>query len=183
MPWTLVGVAITIRINAKTIKIYYQEKYVAGHERSYLKNKIFTNPKHQEGLLNKKPGAVNQDAQKLQALNKLGDGVRDYFTSLRASSRSLKLEMNRLLALSTIYGVDKLNEACFEMLKDGIIGVEKLERYLKVEKTVTKNPEPLKFNKEKLNRVIPSASLQSYDQLLVSETKNNITGEDEGDGN
>lgn len=69
------------------------------------------------------------------------------------------------------------------MLKDGIIGVEKLERYLKVEKTVTKNPEPLKFNKEKLNRVIPSASLQSYDQLLVSETKNNITGEDEGDGN
>ncbi len=183
VPWTLVGVAITIRINAKTIKIYYQEKYVAGHERSYLKNKIFTNPKHQEGLLNKKPGAVNQDAQKLQALNKLGDGVRDYFTSLRASSRSLKLEMNRLLALSTIYGVDKLNEACFEMLKDGIIGVEKLERYLKVEKTVTKNPEPLKFNKEKLNRVIPSASLQSYDQLLVSETKNNITGEDEGDGN
>ena len=39
VPWTLVGVAITIRINAKTIKIYYQEKYVAGHERSYLKNK------------------------------------------------------------------------------------------------------------------------------------------------
>ena len=33
VPWTLVGVAISIRINAKTIRIYYQEKYVAGHER------------------------------------------------------------------------------------------------------------------------------------------------------
>ena len=184
VPWTLVGVAITVRINAKSIKIYYQEKYVAGHERSYLKNKIYTNPKHQEGLLAKKPGAVNQDGQRLQAINKLGDGVRDYFVSLRASSRSLKSEMNRLLALSTVYGVDKLNGACFEMLKDGIIGVDKLERYLKIEKTETKNPEPLKFNKEKLNRVIPQASLQSYDQLLVVDTKlTNERGEDEGDGN
>jgi hypothetical protein len=178
-----VGLAITVRINAKTIKMYYQEKFVAGHERSYLKNKVFTNPKHQEGLLSRKPGAINQDGQRLQAINKLGDGVRDYFESLRASSRSLNLEMNRLLALSTVYGVDKLNEACFEMLKDGIIGVEKLERYLKVERTETKNPEPLKFSKEKLNRVIPSASLQSYDLLLSSETKTKITEGDDGDGN
>lgn len=179
VPWTLVGIAITIRINAKSIKMYYQEKYVAGHERSYLKNKVFTNPKHQEGLLAKKPGAVNQDAQRIQAINKLGDGVRDYFSSLRASSRSLKSEMNRLLALSTVYGVEKLNEVCFEMLKDGIIGVDKLERYLKVEKTETKNPEPLKFNREKLNRIIPSANLQSYDQLLSQENKTTPEGDEE----
>lgn len=180
VPWTLVSLTVTIRINAKSIKIYYQEKYVAGHERSYLKNKVFTNPKHQEGLLSKKPGAQSQDKDRVTAVVKLGDGVREYYQSLRASSRSLRMEVNRLLALSTIYGVDNLNQACFELLKDGIIGIDNLERYLRVENIQTKNPEPLKFSKEKLNRVVPWVSLQSYDELLKKEDQ--ITNnEDEGE--
>lgn len=181
VPWTLVGLAVTIRINEKTLKVYYHEKYVAGHERSYLKNKVFTNPKHQYGLLAKKPGAVSQDESRVVALKKLGDGVRQYFLSLRASSRSLRSEMNRLLALSTVYGVEPLNIACLEMLKDGIIGIEKLERYLRVENVAIKNPEPMKFHREKLNRVIPGASLSSYDELLVKN--DSTTNEGEPDGN
>ena len=76
VPWTLVGMAVTIRINDKSIKVYYHEKYVAGHERSYLKAKVFTNPKHQEGLLAKKPGAIAHDESRAQALRGLGDGVQ-----------------------------------------------------------------------------------------------------------
>lgn len=181
VPWTLVGIAVTIRINEKTIKVYYHEKYVAGHERSYLKNKVFTNQKHQDGLLAKKPGAVSQDESRMVALKKLGSGVRDYFVSLRASSRSLRSEMNRLLALSTVYGVEALNEACLEMLKDGIVGIEKLERYLRVENVAIKNPEPMKFNREKLNRVIPGTNLSSYDELLIKD--DSTTNEGESDGN
>lgn len=177
VPWTLVGIAVTIRINEKTIKVYYHEKYVAGHERSYFKNKVFTNPKHQEGLLAKKPGAVSQDESRVAALKNLGDGVREYFKSLRASSRSLKTEMNRLLALSTVYGTDNLNKACREMINDGIIGIEKLERYLRVEKTQIKNPEPMKFNREKLNRVVPGVSLRSYDDLLQLNDVNTNEGD------
>jgi hypothetical protein len=181
VPWTLVGLAVTIRINEKTLKAYYHEKYVAGHERSYLKNKVFTNPKHQDGLLARKPGAVSQDEARMSALKGLGDGVRQYFVSLRASSRSLRSEMNRLLALSTVYGVEPLNQACFEMIKDGIIGIEKLERYLRIENVEIKNPEPMKFAKEKLNRVIPGASLSSYDELLIKD--DSTTNEGEPDGN
>lgn len=181
VPWTLVSLAVTIRINAKTIKIYYQEKYVSGHERSYLKNKVFTNPKHQEGLLSRKPGAQSQDRDRINAVVKLGDGVREYYQSLRASSRSLRMEVNRLLALSTIYGVDNLNQACFELLKDGIIGIDNLERYLRIENVQTKNPMPLKFSREKLNRVVPWVSLQSYDELLKREDQITNQEEDEGE--
>lgn len=180
VPWTLVGMAVTIRINEKSIKIYYLEKYVAGHERSYLKNKVFTNPKHQEGLLARKPGAAAHDESRIIALKNLGIGVRQYFESLRASSRSLRSEMNRLLALSTVYGVDALNIACKEMLDDGIIGIEKLERYLRVEKVQMINPEPLKFNREKLNRVIPGTSLRAYDDLLVKDEPTTDEGEKNG---
>ena len=180
VPWTLVGIAVTIRINEKTLKIYYHEKYVAGHERSYFKNKVFTNPKHQEGLLAKKPGAVSHDESRMAVLKGLGDGVRQYFVSLRASSRSLRSEMNRLLALSTVYGVEALNTACFEMLKDGIIGIEKLERYLRVENVAIKNPEPMKFNREKLNRVVPGTSLSSYDELLIKDDPTKTEGEPDG---
>ena len=182
VPWTLVSLAVTIKINAKVIKVYYQQKYVAGHERSYLKNKIFTNNKHQEGLLSRKPGAQAQDSGRVIAVNKLGDGVRQYYESLRASSRSLRMEVNRLLALSTVYGVDKLNQACFELLKDGIIGIDNLERYLRVEKVEMKNPHPMKFSREKLNRVVPTISLSSYDDLIKKDDPTNNEG-DEGDGN
>lgn len=181
VPWTLVSLPVTMRINAKSIKIYYQEKFVTGHERSYLKNKVFTNPKHQEGVLSRKPGAQSQDRERITSVIKLGDGVRQYYESLRASSRSLRMEVNRLLALSTIYGVDNLNQACFELLKDGIIGIDNLERYLRVEKVPTKNPEPLKFNKEKLNRVVPWVSLHSYDELLKKEDESQTNNKDEGE--
>lgn len=183
VPWTLVGLPVTIRINAKTIKMYYQEKYVAGQERSYLKNKVFTNPKHQEGLLSRKPGAQSQDKERITAVVKLGDGVRGYYESLRASSRSLRMEVNRLLALSTIYGVDNLNKACFELLKDGIIGIDNLERYLRIENVSTKNPEPLKFAREKLNRFVPWVSLESYNDLLKVNTAEDSEQQqkDEGD--
>jgi transposase len=180
VPWTLVSMAVTIRINAKGIKVYYHEKLVAGHERSYLKNKVFTNPKHQEGLLSRKPGARAQDDTRVYAVKKLGDGVKQYYESLHASSRSLRTEVNRLLALSTVYGVDSLNMACMELLKDGIIGIDNLERYLRIENIETKNPQPMRFEKEKLNRVIPSTSLQAYDEFLNKE--NPINEGDHGDG-
>lgn len=179
VPWTLVRLAITIRIDAKSLKVYYHEKYVAGHERSYLKNKVFTNHQHQEGLLTRKPGARSQDDGRIVAVNKLGDGVRQYYGSLKASSRSLRMELNRLLALSTIYGAESLNSACFELLSSGIIGIDNLERYLRVEKVQVKNPEPMKFNKEKLNRHIPWTGLQEYDELI----KKNTEPGDSGDGN
>lgn len=185
VPWTFAGLTVTVRITAKTIKVYYHEKYVAGHERSYLKNKVFTNPKHQDGLLTRKPGAQNRDNERVLAVKKIGAGVNQYYESLRASSRSLRMEVNRLLALSTVYGVDNLNAACFELIKDGIVGIDNLERYLRVENIQRKNPNPMKFNKEKLNRIIPSTSLSSYDELLKTDQLQIKTKDegDSGDGN
>lgn len=179
VPWTLVSLAVTIRINASLLRAYYQEKLVATHERSYLKNKVFTNSKHQEGLLSRKPGARDQDMERVKAVKHLGDGVSQYYESLKVSSRSLRVEISRLLALSTIYGSSDLDKACLELLKDGIIGIDNLERYLRIEKVQIKNPEPLKFNREKLNRVIPPIDLHSYDELIkIQQTKQ---GDDDGD--
>lgn len=153
---------------------------MAVHERSYLKNKYFTNPKHQDGLLARKPGAREQDIDRVRAVKLLGDGVRQYYESIKVSSRSLRSEISRLLALSSVYGTSSLDQACLELLKEGIIGIDNLERYLRVEKVQTKNPEPIKFNREKLNRVIPPVSLQSYDEFIVP-IENNNKGEDDGD--
>lgn len=179
VPWTLVSLAVTIRINASLLRAYYQEKLVATHERSYLKNKVFTNSKNQEGLLSRKPGARDQDMERVKAVKHLGDGVSQYYESLKVSSRSLRVEISRLLSLSTIYGSSDLDKSCLELLKDGIIGIDNLERYLRIEKVQIKNPEPLKFNREKLNRVIPPIDLHSYDELIkIQQTKQ---GDDDGD--
>lgn len=117
--------------------------------------------------------------ERVKAVKHLGDGVSQYYESLKVSSRSLRVEISRLLALSTIYGSSDLDKACLELLKDGIIGIDNLERYLRIEKVQIKNPEPLKFNREKLNRVIPPIDLHSYDELIkIQQTKQ---GDDDGD--
>jgi len=56
VPWTLVGMTVTLRINAHLIKIFYNERLVAHHVRSYLKNQVLTIEIHQQGLLERKPG-------------------------------------------------------------------------------------------------------------------------------
>lgn len=43
------------RMNNLEIKIYYNEKFICSHPRSYLKNKIFTTEGHREGLIARKP--------------------------------------------------------------------------------------------------------------------------------
>lgn len=55
VPWTLVGMAVTVRVNPNELKIYYHEKMVTSHERSYLKNQVLTIESHRAGLLERKP--------------------------------------------------------------------------------------------------------------------------------
>jgi transposase len=89
VPWTLVGMVATVRVNHQTIKIYYNEKYITSHPRSYLKNKVFLIENHQAGLLERKPGATRETWQ-LSYVKALGPKVAEYIELVRQGPRSLK---------------------------------------------------------------------------------------------
>lgn len=176
VPWTLVGLMVTVRVTHRDIKVYYNEKFICYHSRSYLKNKVFTTEVHRTGLLERKPGASRETWQ-LGYVKSLGPKMAEYVELIRQGPRSLKYELTRLVALVTVYGEPIVLESCNECLKSGIIGVDNLELFLKRRHhpaNTNLNPAPIKFNIEKLNRVHPAIDLRKYDALYF-EGDNNLS--------
>lgn len=181
VPWTLVGMTVTVRVNNQEIKVYYNEKFICSHSRSYLKNKVFTIEAHRAGLLERKPGATRETWQ-LSYVKGLGPRMVEYVELVRQGPRSLKYELSRLVALVTIYGEAMVLDACQECLGSGIIGVDNLEIFLKRRhhpSTTNLSPAPIQFNSEKLNRVHPAVDLRKYDALYF-EGENNLSASKEG---
>jgi transposase len=184
VPWTLVGMTVTVRVNPNEVKIFYNEKFICSHLRSYLKNKIFTTECHREGLLARKPGATRETWQ-LGYVKALGPKMAEYVELIRQGPRSLKYELSRLVGLVTIYGSDLVLHAVQECLGSGVVGVDSLELFLKRSHHPSKvalNPRPMTFDLEKLNRVHPEVDLRKYDALYFEVENQESASEEEKNG-
>lgn len=174
VPWTLVGMIVTVRASAREISVYYNEKRICGHARSYLKDKVFTQEAHRTGVMERKPGATRETWQ-LGYVRGLGPRMAEYVDLVRQGPRSLKYELTKLVALATIYGESLVVEACQSCLGAGIVGVDNLELYLKRQhhpSTTNLHPALITFSNDKLNRVQPEVDLRKYDALYFEgETK------------
>lgn len=171
VPWTLTGMTLTINVNASLIKIYYHDKYIFSHQRSYLKHKVFTQDVHQRGLLDRKPGATRETWQ-LHAVKQIGPRMMEYIELIKAGPRSIRYEIGRVLALSVIYGEERVYQGCLQLLSHGVVGVDALEVTLKNAhhpQDVKTNPAPLTFKNEKLNRAVRINDLRQYDALLFGD--------------
>ena len=172
VPWTLVGLTVTVRVNDLELKVYYNEKFICSHARSYLKGRIFTTESHRAGLIERKPGSTSESWQ-LGYVKGLGLGPR----------MSEYVELIRLIALVTVYGEEMVLEACGECLAAGIVGVDTIELHLKRQhhpSSTFLQPAPMHFESEKLNRVHPAVDLRKYDALYF-EVNNQVRASKEDD--
>lgn len=185
VPWTLVAMTVTVRVSANELKVYYNQKFICGHARSYLKNKIFTNETHRAGLLERKPGASRETWQ-LSYVKSMGPKMADYVELVKQGPRSLKYELSRLIGLTTVYGQQMVIAACEECLRHGIVGVDNLELFLKRKHHPAQtalNPGLINFNNEKLNRVHSEVDLRKYDALYFEGEKQWSVSEVRANGN
>lgn len=172
VPWTLIGMTVTLRVTPDELSIYYNEKIVTSHKRSYRKAKVLTKESHREGVLARKPGVARVDWQ-LAAVKNIGPKMMEYVDLLRSGHRSLRSELGKILALSTVYGDRLVHEAVWDLLGRGVVGVEALELTLKrlhPAQTTILNPQPINFTDPKLNRNIPVVDLRHYDALLFERS-------------
>jgi transposase len=170
VPWTLVGLTLTVRAGDRVVDFYYQERRVARHIRSYDKHQVFEIREHFKELLERKPGATRESWQ-IQAVKNIGPAMVGYLGLIRVGQRSMRNEVSRILALATIYGESAVNSACQDLIAAGIIGVENLELSLKNRHHPSQcelQPSPLQFQNTKLNRVVPTVDLRRYDALLFA---------------
>lgn len=181
VPWTLVGLTVTVRATDREIKIFYNEKFICSHQRSYLKNKVFTTETHRAGLIERKPGSTRESWQ-LGYVKGLGPKMAEYVELVRQGPRSLKNELSRLIALTTVYGEEMVLAAGAECLGAGLVGVDNVELYLRRRHHPTETTlqlAPIRFDSEKLNRVHPVVDLRKYDALLF-EVENQTGASEDG---
>lgn len=184
VPWTLVGLTVTVRVSDLEVKVFYNEKFICKHVRSYLKARVFTTESHRTGLLERKPGA-SQESWQLRYIKELGPKMAEYVELVRQGPRSLKYEISRLVALVTVYGQELVVAASTECLRSGIVGVDNLELYLKRQhhpSVANLQPAPIQFNSEKLNRVHSAVDLRKYDALYFEGDKQLSASEDRLNG-
>jgi hypothetical protein len=174
VPWTLVGMVVTIRASDEEIQIYYGEKQVAGHARYYGKNKTFTIQEHQAGLLERKGGADHHTWQ-VALVKKSGASLERYLKLVASGHRSLRTEVKRLVALITIYGAEAVNGAASELLVRGVVGADNLEMLLKLQGAPEEAPEPMSFPSAKLNRLTGVPNLSRYDAYLFENEKEEVS--------
>lgn len=173
VPWTLVGLTLTIRASDLELEFYYHEKRVARHIRSYDKHQYIESRDHLKTLLERKPG-VTREGWQIAAVKNIGPAMAGYLDLVRVGHRSMRNEVSRILALATIYGEKSVNIACEALVSRGIIGVESLELSLKNSHHPSEcelQPSPLQFQNTKLNRVVPTVDLRRYDALLFGSSR------------
>jgi transposase len=183
VPWTLVGLTLTVRANNEVVDFYYHERRVARHIRSYDKHQVFENREHFKELLERKPG-VTREGWQIAAVKNVGPAMAAYLDLIRVGQRSMRNEVSRILALATIYGEKNVNSACEALVKNGILGVENLELSLKTHYHPSEcelQPKPIQFQNNKLNRVVPTVDLRRYDALLFTSTSSDEPGRPSGE--
>jgi transposase len=169
VPWTLVGMTLTVRVGDKVIDCYYNDRKVASHVRRYTKNMTYESREHFKGLLERKPGASKESWQ-VQAVKNIGPAMGEYLNLLRSGHRSIRNEVSRILALATVFGDAAVNNAARDLLAGGIVGVDSLELALKSAHDEIA-PAPIQFQNSKLNRVVPTVDLRRYDALLFASAE------------
>jgi transposase len=180
VPWTLVGMTVTLRINNEKIRVFYNERAICSHARSYRKHQVISVEQHKAGLLERKGGNTSREAWQLAAVKNIGPSMVEYIKLLRSGQRSLRHELSRLLALSTIYGPNVVHSGCQEMLNSGVVGVNNLEIFLRTShRDSSLQPEPISFQNQRLNRMVPVVDLRRYDALLFESHKSSAAEEDE----
>jgi transposase len=165
VPWTLVGKTVTVRADDDQVGVFYGPKRVAHHQRCYLRGKTIVNPTHQQGIEQIKPGAAQ--AWPVAAVEAFGPETRRYLELITAGTRSIRSELRELLCLGTVYGPDQVERVIGELLVQGIVGVSRVERALRLSVAEPKAPPPMPLSDERLRFAVPTPQLADYDQLLL----------------
>jgi transposase len=175
VPWTMVGKTVTVRADDRNVRIFYGPRQIAIHERCYRKSADKKNPAHGEGLDEQKAAASR--TWQIETVRSFGPNSSRYLELCTATTRSLRAEIQELLCLATVYGAVSVEREIGNLLAQGIVGSNHLERMLRLANCVQKAPPPMHIVDDRLQFVPPAPNLQSYDTLLL-EARSNPTQED-----
>ena len=154
---------LTLKAFSERLCLYHAHNLVASHPRCYERHRDFENPDHVKDILAQRHRA--RDAKWLMTFYALSPQAEYYHQQLTARSLQVRVHVNRIVALTDIYGPDKVRLALDDAIASQAFSSQYIENILQQRERHTPNPGPLHLTRraDLLDIELPFADLTLYD--------------------
>lgn len=169
-PWTI-SKKVVVKADHHTLTIYFKDKPIAKHKRSWERRNRIELPEHREAA--RKHKQKHWLSQEVAAFISLGEEAKLYLGCLASTHQPLKKNIRKLLILKNEYGAHSLIEAIKRATSYRAYGADYIENILFQEMTPSTQYPPVKLKQEELNRIqLEEPQLAEYDALVIKRRKN-----------
>jgi transposase len=164
VPYLYASEQLTLKAYPERLLLYHNEKLIATHPRSYDRRQDIKNPDHIQELLTQRQKARDQTS--LQAFLSLGPQAELYGRKLREKRFNAPHHIQKIVALSQLYGPDKVARALQDALAFDACGVEYITNLLEQRQRQSAPPSPLHLTRRQdlLELDLPPADLSPYER-------------------
>ncbi|HKM83939.1 MAG TPA: IS21 family transposase [Candidatus Acidoferrum sp.] len=164
VPYLYASQKLTLKLYPDRLLAYHNEKLIATHPRCFDRFQDIRNPDHIQDLLVYRQRARQQTL--LQAFLSLGPGADLYASRLQEKRLNAPHHIQKIVALSQIYGTDKTVRALGDALTYEAYGCEYIANILEQRERQTPVPSPLHLTRRQdlLDLDLPPADLDLYEK-------------------
>lgn len=164
-PWA-VGKHVLVKADNRDVTIYFREKAIATHERSWHSRQRIEAPQHREGA-QKHPNR-RFFCDEVASIMALGEVAQRFLENLTACGQPIRKSARKLLELHDEYGSYALLEAMKKASVHNAFGVHYIENILYQEMTPQKQHPPVQLKQQHLNRIrLEEPCLEDFDAFVI----------------
>jgi len=170
-PWA-VGKYVVVKADHSSVSIYFLERQLVVHRRSFERHRRIEHPEHTEQV-KKIRNRLLMD-RKTEVFLSLGKPAYDFMEKLADNRQGLKKAIAALLLLKDEYGQESLVYAMNKAIERQLYGADYVENILYQEMTPKTNHPQVKLKNKELNDIRLSAlALEEYDTLALKRRRKN----------
>jgi transposase len=181
VPSEYAGARLSMKVFADRLCLYHDGKLIAKHTRSYDKNQDIEDPDHPRVLLQQRRAAREQ--RLLMRFLTLSAKAEQYYQELAKRRMNPRHHIRQILALSEIYGVEKLSRAIEDAFTYQAFSCEYIANILEQRQRILPEPAALHVTRRQdlLELEIPEPNLSIYDSSTEHDQTTGGTHDDRKD--
>ncbi len=154
---------LVLKVYPARLVLYHQDRVIAEHVRSYDRHQDFEKPEHVEELLAQRRQARQQ--QHLTRFLALSPKAREYYQRLAEKRGNPRHHVQKIVALSEIYGVEKVRRALEDALAYQAFSCEYIANILEQRERPVTQPGALHLTRQQdlLDLDLPAPDLSLYE--------------------
>ena len=163
VPPAYAGKTLVLKVYPARLVLYHQDRFITEHVRSYDRHQDFEKPEHVEELLAQRRQARQQ--QHLTRFLALSPKAREYYQRLEEKRGNPRHHVQKIVALSEIYGVEKVQRALEDALAYQAFSCEYIANILEQRERPATQPGALHLTRQQdlLDLDLPAPDLSLYE--------------------